>query len=135
MALGCVVLAAVAGLATWAGTAWVGAGPRAGGRVVGGAQRPTRRAALPGRGTGGAWVGAPSRSWLSASCPAAGGYLLLVFADSFRWPEWVRDSPFAHVASVPAEPLDVPGALGMLAVAAALAVVGLVGYARRDLRG
>ena len=68
--------------------------------------------------------------------PAAGGYLLLVFADSFRWPEWVRDlSPFAHVASVPAEPFDVPGALGMLAVAAALAVVGLAGYARRDLRG
>jgi ABC-2 type transport system permease protein len=68
--------------------------------------------------------------------PAAGGYLLLVFADSFRWPEWVRDlSPFAHVASVPAEPVDLAGAVGMLAVAATLAVVGLAGYARRDLRG
>jgi ABC-2 type transport system permease protein len=48
----------------------------------------------------------------------------------------VRDlSPFAHVASVPAEPFDVPGALGMLVLAAALAVLGLVGFARRDLRG
>ena len=68
--------------------------------------------------------------------PAAGGYLLLVFAESFRWPEWVRGlSPFAHVAAVPAEPMDVGGAVGMLVVAVLLAVVGLTGYARRDLRG
>ena len=44
-------------------------------------------------------------------------------------------SPFAHLAAVPAEPLDVAGALGMVVVAPLLAVVGLVGYARRDLRG
>ena len=41
-------------------------------------------------------------------------------------------SPFAHLAAVPAEPLDLAGALGMLVVAALLAVVGLAGYARRD---
>jgi ABC-2 type transport system permease protein len=68
--------------------------------------------------------------------PAAGGYLLLVLADSFRWPEWVRElSPFAHLAAVPAEPMDVGGAVGMLVVAVLLAVAGLAGYARRDLRG
>ena len=68
--------------------------------------------------------------------PAAGGYLLLVFAESFRWPDWVRSlSPFDHLAPVPAAPVDVAGALGMLVVAAALAAVGLAAYARRDLRG
>jgi ABC-2 type transport system permease protein len=68
--------------------------------------------------------------------PAAGGYLLLVFADSFRWPGWVRGlSPYAHLSPVPAAPVDLAGALGMVVVALALAAVGLVGYARRDLRG
>ena len=68
--------------------------------------------------------------------PAAGGYLLLVLADSFRWPAWVGGfSPFDHLAAVPAEPLDVPGAVGMVVIALLLAVLGLVGYARRDLRG
>jgi ABC-2 type transport system permease protein len=68
--------------------------------------------------------------------PAAGGYLLLVFAQTFRWPQWVVEiSPFAHLAPVPAEPIDGAGALGMLAVAVLLAAVGVARYARRDLRG
>ena len=68
--------------------------------------------------------------------PAAGGYLLLVFADSFRWPGWVRGlSPFAHLAAVPAEPMDLAGAVGMVAVALLLAAAGLARYGRRDLRG
>ena len=67
---------------------------------------------------------------------AAGGYLLLVFAATFGWPAWVRWlSPFDHLAAVPAAPMDVAGALGMVLVALLLAVLGLVGYARRDLRG
>jgi ABC-2 type transport system permease protein len=37
-------------------------------------------------------------------------------------------SPFDHLAAVPAEPMNVAGALGM-------AVLGLARYARRDLRG
>jgi ABC-2 type transport system permease protein len=135
VALGCLVLAAVAGLATWAGTAWVGAGLGPGDAVWGALS--VVPVALLCLGAALAALGwAPQAVLALGVLPAAGGYLLLVFADSFRWPEWVRDlSPFAHVASVPAEPVDVPGALGMLAVAAALAVVGLVGYARRDLRG
>ena len=68
--------------------------------------------------------------------PAAGGYLLVVLADTLGWPGWVRDlSPFAHLAAVPAEPPDVPGLVGMLAVAALLTAGGLAGYGRRDLRG
>ena len=68
--------------------------------------------------------------------PAAGGYLLLALADSFRWPEWVRDvSPFAHLAAVPAEPWDVTGAVAMTGIAALLAAAGLARYGHRDLRG
>jgi ABC-2 type transport system permease protein len=135
VALGCVVLAAVAGLATWVGTAWVGAGlgPRA---ALWGALSVVPVALLCLGAALAALGWAPQAVLALGVLPAAGGYLLLVFADSFRWPEWVRDlSPFAHVAAVPAEPVDVPGALGMLAVAAALALLGLAGYARRDLRG
>jgi ABC-2 type transport system permease protein len=135
VALGCVVLAAVAGLATWAGAAWVGAGLAPGDALWGAIS--VVPVALLCLGAALAALGWAPQSVLALGVlPAAGGYLLLVFADSFRWPGWVRDlSPFAHLASVPAEPMDVPGALGMLALAAALAVVGLAGYARRDLRG
>jgi ABC-2 type transport system permease protein len=135
VALGCVVLAAVAGLATWLGTAWVGAGLGLGDALWGAVS--VVPVALLCLGAALAALGwAPSAVLALGVLPAAGGYLLLVFADTFRWPEWVRDlSPFAHVASVPAEPLDVAGAVGMLVVAGALAVLGLRGYARRDLRG
>jgi ABC-2 type transport system permease protein len=135
VAVGCVVVAAVAGLATWAGTAWVGAGLGLGDALWGAVS--VVPVALLCLGAALAALGwAPQAVLALGVLPAAGGYLLLVFADSFRWPEWVRDlSPFAHVASVPAEAMDVSDALGMLAVAVALAVLGLVGYARRDLRG
>jgi ABC-2 type transport system permease protein len=66
--------------------------------------------------------------------PAAGGYLLLVLSDTFGWPDAVRwFSPFAHLDDVPAEPWNVPGAVGMLLVAVALGVAGCARYARRDL--
>ena len=135
VALACVSLAAVAGLATWLGTAWVGAGLGPAGALWGAIS--VVPVALLCLGAALAALGwAPQAVLALGVLPAAGGYLLLVFADTFGWPDWVRAlSPFAHVASVPAESLDVGGALGMLAVAAALAVIGLAGYARRDLRG
>lgn len=135
VALGCVVLAAVAGLAAWVGTAWVGAGLGLGDALWGAVSVvPVALLCLGAAVAALGWV--PSAVLALGVLPAAGGYLLFVFADSFRWPEWVRNlSPFAHLASVPAEPVDLPGALGMVALAVALAVLGLVGYARRDLRG
>jgi ABC-2 type transport system permease protein len=135
VAVGCVVLAAVAGLATWAGTAWVGARLDPGDAVWGAISVvPVALLCLGGALAALGW--APQAVLPLGVLPAAGGYLLLVFADTFRWPEWVRGlSPFSHVAFVPAEPMDVAGALGQLGVAGVLAVVGLVGYARRDLRG
>ena len=40
-----------------------------------------------------------------------------------------------YLAAVPAEPMDVAGAVGMVLVAVLLGGVGIAGYARRDLRG
>jgi ABC-2 type transport system permease protein len=132
---GCVVLAGVAGLATWVGTAWVGAGLGVGEALAGAVN--VVPVALFCLGAGLAALGwAPQAVLPVGVLPAAGGYLLLVLADSFRWPGWVRGlSPFDHLAAVPAEPMDVGGALGMLAAALLLAVLGLAGYSRRDLRG
>ncbi|MGY1682209.1 hypothetical protein [Geodermatophilus sp. SYSU D01176] len=135
VAVGTVVVAAAAGAATGAGAAWVGAGLGLG-EALGGAVAvvPVALLCLGAALFALGWL--PSAVLAIGVLPAAGGYLLLVLADSFRWPSWVRDvSPFAHLAAVPAEPVDVAGAIGMLVVAVLLAVVGLAGYARRDLRG
>ncbi|HEX2072989.1 MAG TPA: hypothetical protein VHF92_04325 [Geodermatophilus sp.] len=130
----CVVLAAAAGLATWAGTAAVGAGLGPGEALAGAVGVvPVALLCLAAALLALGW--APSAVLPVGVLPAAGGYLLLVLADTFAWPGWVRAvSPIAHLAPAPAEPVDVPGALGLLAVAGIGAAVGLVGYARRDLR-
>jgi ABC-2 type transport system permease protein len=44
-------------------------------------------------------------------------------------------SPFAHLASVPAEEPDWAAQAAMLAIAALFTTAGLVGFASRDLRG
>jgi ABC-2 type transport system permease protein len=133
--VGCVVLAGVAGLATWVGTAWVGAGLGLGDALAGALS--VVPVALLCLGAAVAALGwAPQAVLALGVLPAAGGYLLLVLADSFRWPGWVRGlSPFDHLAAVPAESMDVAGALAMPALALLLAVLGGIGYARRDLRG
>ena len=133
VAVASVLLAAIAVLAAWAGTAWVGAGLGLGAAEAGAIS--VVPVALLCLGAGLAALGwAPSAVLALGVLPAAGGYLLLVFADTFDWPEAVRWwSPFAHLAAVPAEPVDVAGTLGMLGAAALLASVGLAGYARRDL--
>ena len=132
---GCVVLAAVAGLATWIGTVWVRAELELTDALAGALS--VVPVALLCLGAAMAALGwAPQAVLALGVLPAAGGYLLLVLADSFRWPSWVRGlSPFDHLAAVPVEPFDVAGALGMLAVALLFAVLGLVGYHLRDLRG
>jgi ABC-2 type transport system permease protein len=135
VAVGTVLVAAAAGAATWAGATWVGAGLGFGDALRGAlGVVPVALLCLGAALLALGWL--PSAVLAVGVLPAAGGYLLLVFADTFGWPSWVRGvSPFAHLAAVPAEPVDVPGAVGMLLVAAVLGVVGIAGYARRDLRG
>ena len=135
IAVAAVVLAAAAALAAWAGTAWVDAGLGLGQALAGAlAVLPVGLLCL---GAALAALGfAPSAVLAIGVTPAVGGYLLLVFADTFGWPGAVRWlSPFAHLNAVPAEPWNASGALGMLAVAALLALAGCRRYAHRDLSG
>jgi ABC-2 type transport system permease protein len=135
VAAGTVVVAAVAGLATWVGAAWVDAGLGLGEALRGALSVvPVALLCLGAALLALGWL--PPAVLAIGILPAAGGFLLLVLADSFGWPSWVRAvSPFAHLAAVPAEPLDVAGAAGMLVVAVLLGVAGIAGFARRDLRG
>jgi ABC-2 type transport system permease protein len=133
IAVAAVVLAAAAGLAVWAGASWVDAGLGLGDALSGALS--VLPVALLCLGAALAALGwAPSAVLAIGVLPAVGGYLLLVLTDTFGWPDVVRWlSPFAHLNDVPAEPWNVPGAMGMLAVAGTLAVVGCLRYARRDL--
>lgn len=80
------------------------------------------------------WV--PRAVSLIGALPVVGGFIVWVLADTLDWPEWVRWlSPFTHLASVPAEEPDWASQVGMLAVVALLVTIGLIGFARRDLRG
>jgi ABC-2 type transport system permease protein len=135
VAVGTVVVAAVAGIATWAGATWVGAGLGLGEALRGALSVvPVALLCLGAALLALGWV--PSAVLAIGVLPAVGGYLLLIFAQSFRWPAWVAGlSPFRHLAAVPAESVNVPGAVGMLLVAVVLGVVGIAGYARRDLQG
>lgn len=66
--------------------------------------------------------------------PVVGGFLVNVLAESVRAPAWVRDlSPFVHVPAVPSTTPDWPSTVGLLAVGATLAAIGVAGYGRRDL--
>ena len=135
VAVGTVLVAAVAGTATWLGASWVAADLTLGGALSGAlsvvpVSLLCLGAALLALGR------VPSAVLAVGLVPAAGGFLLVVLADSFRWPTWIREvSPFAHLAAVPAEPVHVPGAVGMLVVAIVLGGVGIAAYARRDLQG
>jgi ABC-2 type transport system permease protein len=135
VAAGAVLLAAVGATASWAGAAAVGA-PLSLPEALAGALTVVPVALLC-LGAALAALGSVPQAVLAVGIlPAAGGYLLLVFAQTFRWPGWLRGlSPFAHLAPVPAEAWDAAGAVGMLVVAVLLAGAGLVGYSRRDLRG
>jgi ABC-2 type transport system permease protein len=78
---------------------------------------------------------APRWTGVLGGLPGIGGFLLLVVAESIAAPHWVRDlSPFAHLAPVPLTGPDVTASAIMLATGTALAVAGLAGYRRRDLR-
>jgi ABC-2 type transport system permease protein len=130
-----VVLAAAAGLATWAGATRVDAGLGLGEALAGALS--VVPAALLCLGAALAALGWARSAVLAVGVlPAAGGFLLLVLADTLGWPGAIRwFSPFAHLSAVPAEPWNAAGAAGMLAVATLLAWAGCRRYGHRDLTG
>lgn len=134
-AAGTVALTATAGVAVWAGTSLT-AGPLGFGAAAAGAANILPVTAL---GLGAALLAlglAPRAVATVGMVPAAGGFLLVVLADSVDAPAWVAGlSPFAHLAPVPSMDPDVPGAVGMLGIAMGLSAIGLLAYYRRDVRG
>ena len=64
------------------------------------------------------------------------GYLLDTFGTSLNWPNAVLGiSPFHHLARLPGDPMTLSGVLVMTGIGVAAATVGVIAFARRDLRG
>jgi ABC-2 type transport system permease protein len=75
------------------------------------------------------WAGAVSWTIVTVS-------ILLgpLFGATVELPQWAQDlSPFTHIPKVPAAALSVAPIIVLTAISAALAVVGLVAFRRRNL--
>jgi ABC-2 type transport system permease protein len=132
---GAVVLAGVAGIATWVGTAAAGAGLGLTAALAGTVNVLPIVALDLGAAVLALGV-TPRAVAVVGAVPTVGGFLLLVVTEQIRLPEPMLElSPFTHVAPVPATTPDWAGAIGMVAVAVGLAVIGGAAYERRDLRG
>ena len=72
-----------------------------------------------------------SLAWLAlAFC-----VVVLLFAEAFRFPQWVRDlSPFAHLGLVPAQAFRWWPFVALLVIAALLSGTGQLAFRRRDVR-
>jgi ABC-2 type transport system permease protein len=128
-------LAIATGLATAIGTALAGANLRLTEALAGALNVvPVAVLCLGAAQLAIGWV--PQAVLALGAAPAVGGFVLTVLVDTFDWPGWLAQlSPFAHLASVPATTPDWVGAAGMMGVSVLLAVFGIAGFARRDLRG
>jgi ABC-2 type transport system permease protein len=132
---GVLALAAAAAFATWAGTTATSTRLGLGDALAGAAN--SLPVAMLGLAAAVLALGWAARAVVAVGMlPTAGGFLLAVVADSVDAPAWVAAlSPFDHLALVPDSPPDVPAALVMLALAAAVGGIGVLGYRRRDIRG
>jgi ABC-2 type transport system permease protein len=135
IAAACVVIALLTAAAAWLGTRSVGATLELGEAVAGAFN--ILPVALLSLGAAVFALGcAPRAVTPIGALPVVGGGILWVLAETPDWPDWLRQiSPFAHIASVPASSPDWAGVWTMLALAAAFAAIGIVAFARRDLRG
>jgi ABC-2 type transport system permease protein len=122
-----------AGVAVWVGTAAAGA-PLDVGAALTGALNVTPVALLCLGGGAGAGLGSEGGTRRRRAARGGGGFLLQVVTQSVGAPEWVgRLSPCAHLALVPETPPDWEAMAGLSAVAVVLMIIGVCGYARRDL--
>ena len=129
------ILTLVAGVATWVGTLLVDAELPATAALAGAINiAPIMILSLAAALFALGWI--PQAVLPVGAIPAAGGFLLHILTDSLDWPNWISSlSPYAHVGLVPYERPDWSGAAGLVMVAATVALLGLYGYRRRDLRG
>ena len=64
------------------------------------------------------------------------GYLLDTFGTMLEWPDWLLSaSPFHHLARLPGAPMTLVPILVMTVTGVVATVVGVVAFARRDVRG
>ncbi|HVK44552.1 MAG TPA: hypothetical protein VM429_06570, partial [Micropruina sp.] len=132
---GIVMLAVGAGLCSWAGASAVGAEVPLGAALDGALNVvPIAWLSLGAALFAFGWW--PPLTFAVGALPAVGGFLLQVLAETLRWPSWALAlSPYEHVQAVPYDTVNWAGTIAMTAIATALAVVGLLGFTRRDLRG
>lgn len=91
----------------------------------------------------GAWVMVGVAVLLIGWAPRLTGFVWLYLAFSFvvvylgglfQFPAWVEKlSPFGHVAKIPIEEMDFASAAILTGTAAALIIIGLIGFNRRDI--
>jgi ABC-2 type transport system permease protein len=130
---GVAVMLTAGALATWAGTATVGA-PLTVGDALAGAFNTLPVALLCVGAAMLTWGVRPVHVAAIGSLPVVGGFLLRVLAPSLHAPAWVGElSPYAHLAPVPDSPPDWAATATLTGVAVALAAVGMFCYTRRDL--
>jgi ABC-2 type transport system permease protein len=128
-----VVIALTLGVGIWAG----GAARHAGlgfGAVIGGALNCLPAVAL----FGGVCVFAtgflPRVAVAFTMALLGASYVVQVIGASTRVPRWVLDaSPFHHVAAMPGVGANWGGAVGLLVAGGVLALLGVAGFARRDV--
>lgn len=78
--------------------------------------------------------GMAPRLLVAAWAPLVFAVAVLLFAETLRLPDWVREvSPFAHLALTPAEDLRLLPVLGVAVVAAAISAAGQMAFLRRDI--
>jgi ABC-2 type transport system permease protein len=132
-AAGVAVLLATAAFALWAGTCATGAPLPLVAALTGAVNVAPIALLCLGAATLG-WGVRPGAVAAVGALPAVGGFLLHVIAQSTGAAPWVAMlSPFAHLAPVPHVPPHWPEIVGLTGAAALLALVGIVGYRRRDL--
>ena len=133
-ALGCLVLAITAGIATWTGTIIVGV-DLAGTAALAGTLNvlPIALLSLAAALLALGWV--PQAVLPIGALPSAGGFLLQVLAENLQWPDPVQQlSPFTHLNPVPYQTPDWIGAAAMTAISLILVAIGLYGFTKRDIR-
>lgn len=78
--------------------------------------------------------GLAPRTLVLAWLPLVFAVVTLLFAEAFRFPEWVRDiSPFSHLALAPAEDFRLLPVVTVAALAAAISAAGQMAFSRRDI--
>ena len=129
------LLAVLTGLAMWAGGAAAGSELTARQSLL--ATLNTVPVALLFTALAVLLLGTRPRLTVVLGASAAGvGYLLPVLGSALGLPVWVRDlSPFQHLAMVPVHPWALTSGLVLLGLSAALTVLGVLAFDRRDLTG